>query len=110
MDRSIQRLPDPVAGAPNGERRRLVRQKLHTPIYASFNGSQTGLVVDLSELLDVHEDGFAVQTSERLEINRAVSLCLDLPETKSFIHGRPQLIWSHDSSRGRSPFSGFPQG
>jgi GAF domain/Sel1 repeat/PilZ domain len=107
MDRSIGGLPDPVAGAPNGERRRSVRQKLHTPVYASFNGSQTGMVVDLSELLDLHEDGFAVQTSERLEINRAVNLCLDLPETKSFIHGSGQVIWSDDAGRGGIRFSGL---
>ena len=87
MDRSIRRATDPVAGAPNGERRRSVRQKLNTPVYASFNGPQTSMVVDLSELLDLHEDGFAVQTGERLEMNRAVTLCLDLPETRSFVHG-----------------------
>jgi hypothetical protein len=119
MDRSTQRLPDPglpdpglpdpVAGAPNGERRRWVRQKLHTPVYASFNGPQTGMVVDLSELLDLHEDGFAVQTSERLEVNRAVTLCLDLPETKSFIHGTGQVIWSDDAGRGGIRFSGLPE-
>jgi len=107
MDRSILGLPDPIAGAPDGERRRRVRQKLHSPVYASFNGSQTGIVVDLSELLDLHEDGFAVQTSERLEINRAVNLCLDLPETKSFIHGSGQVIWSDDSGRGGIRFSGL---
>src|SRR5450756_2849537 len=99
MDRSILRLPDPVAD-PNGERRRSVRQKLHTPVYASFNGPQTGMVVDLSELLDLHEDGFAVQTSEPLEMNRAVTLCLDLPETKSYIHGSGQVMWSDDAGRG----------
>src|SRR5271166_5288484 len=109
MDRSILGLPDPVAGAPNGERRRFVRQRLHTPVYASFNGPQTGMVVDLSELLDLHEDGFAVQTSERLEMNRAVTLCLDLPETKSFIHGSGQVIWSDDSGRGGIRFSGLPE-
>ena len=109
MDRSTQRLPDPVTGAPYGERRRLVRQKLYTPVYASFNGSQTGMVVDLSELLDLHEDGFAVQTSERLEVNRAVSLCLDLPETKSFIHGSGQVIWSDDAGRGGIRFSGLAE-
>src|SRR6202521_2049432 len=109
MDRSILRLPDPVAGAPNGERRRSVRQKLHTPVYASFNGPQTGMVVDLSELLDLHEDGFAVQTSERLEVNRAVNLCLDLPETKSFIHGSGQVIWSDDAGRGGIRFSGLSE-
>src|SRR3984893_3275919 len=107
MDRSILGLPDPVAGAPIGERRRSVRQKLHTPVYASFNGPQTGMVVDLSELLDLHEHGFAVQTSERLEVNRAVTLCLDLPETKSFIHGSGQVIWSDDAGRGGIRFSGL---
>jgi len=109
MDRSILRLPDPVAGAPHGERRRSVRQKLHTPVYASFNGPQTGMVVDLSELLDLHEEGFAVQTSERLEMNRAVTLCLDLPETKSYIHGSGQVIWSDDTGRGGIQFSGLPE-
>ena len=109
MDRSILRLPDPVAGAPRGERRRIVRQKLHTPVYASFNGPQTGMVVDLSELLDLHEEGFAVQTSERLEMNRAVTLCLDLPETKSYIHGSGQVIWSDDAGRGGIRFSGLPE-
>ncbi len=109
MDRSILRLPDPVAGAPHGERRRSVRQKLHTPVYASFNGPQTGMVVDLSELLDLHEEGFAVQTSERLEMNRAVTLCLDLPETKSYIHGSGQVIWSDDAGRGGIRFSGLPE-
>jgi hypothetical protein len=65
------------------------------------------MVVDLSELLDLHEDGFAVQTSERLEVNRAVTLCLDLPETKSFIHGSGQVIWSDDAGRGGIRFSGL---
>src|ERR1039457_4174074 len=109
MDRSVLRLPDPVAGAPDGERRRIVRQRLHTPVYASFNGPQTGMAVDLSELLDLHEDGFAVQTSERLEMNRAVTLCLELPETKRYIHGSGQVIWSDDAGRGGIRFSALPE-
>src|SRR5580658_4678365 len=109
MDRSILRLPDPIAGAPIGERRRCVRQKLHSPVYASFDGTQTGIVVDLSELLDLHEDGFAVQTSEPLEINRALTLCLDLPETRNFTHGSGQVMWSDDAGRGGIRFSGLPE-
>ena len=105
MDRSVRRLPDPIAGLPQGERRLSVRQKLNTPVYASFNGPQTGMVVDLSELLELHEHGFAVQTSERLEMNRAATLCLDLPETKSYIHGSGQVIWSDDAGRGGIRFS-----
>ncbi len=109
MDRSLLRLPDPDVEPPNGERRRSVRQKLHTPVYASFNGPQTGMVVDLSELLDLNEDGFAVQTSERLEMNRAVSLCLDLPETKSYIHGSGKVVWSDDAGRAGIRFSALPE-
>ncbi len=109
MDQSILRLPDPVAGSPNRERRRSVRQKLHTPVYASFNGPQTGMVVDLSELLDLHEEGFAVRTSERLEPNHAVTLCLDLPETRSYIHSSGQVVWSDDTGRGGIRFSGLSE-
>jgi hypothetical protein len=105
MDRSISKLPDPIAQSAHGERRRSVRQKPHTPVYASFNGPQAGVVVDLSELLDLHEDGFAIQTGERLEANRAVTLCLDMPETKSYVHGTGQVIWSDDSGRGGVRFS-----
>src|ERR1700675_3590175 len=95
MDRSLPTSPDQGAwppnaagppnalGPPNKDRRQSVRQKLHSPVYASFNRPQTGIVVDLSELLDLNEGGFAVQTGEPMEINRAVTLCLELPETKS---------------------------
>ncbi len=109
MDQSILRLPDPVPGGRKQERRRSVRQKLHTPVYASFSGPQTGMLVDLSELLDLHEDGFAVQTSERLEMNRAVTLSLDLPETKSYIHSSGQVVWSDDAGRGCIRFSGLSE-
>jgi GAF domain/Sel1 repeat/PilZ domain len=108
MDGSLPRSRGPDAGPP-GERRRSVRQKLHSPVYASFNGPETGLVVDLSELLDLNEDGFAVQTGEKLEINRAITLCLELPETKSYIHGSGQVIWSDETGRGGIRFSGLSE-
>ena len=109
MDRRIFGPPDPVTGPLHGERRRRVRQKLNTPVYASFNAPQTGMVVDLSELLDLNEEGFAVRTSERLEANRAVTLCLDLPETRNHIHGNGQVIWSDDTGRGGIRFSGLQE-
>jgi len=109
MDRSSARLPDSVPDSSNRERRRWIRQKLYTPVYASFNGPQTGMVVDLSELLDLHEEGFAVQTGERLEVKRAVTLCLDLPETQSFIHGCGEVVWSDDSGRGGIRFSALSE-
>jgi hypothetical protein len=99
MDRSVQTLPDPGA-APRQDRRRTIRQKLHSPVYASFNTPETGTVVDLSELLDLNEDGFAVQTAEKLEVNRAVTLCLELPETRSYVHATGQVVWSDETGRG----------
>jgi putative methionine-R-sulfoxide reductase with GAF domain len=144
MSRSIFRLPEAGTPPPTGERRRRIRQKLHTPVYASFNGPQTGVVVDLSELLDLSEEGFAVQTaiaaqdvgvadpvqdsefsdatnsgseglssdqetelrkSDRLEVNQHVSLFLDLPETKSFVHGTGQVIWADDTGRAGVHFA-----
>jgi GAF domain/Sel1 repeat len=108
MDRSVQTLPDPGASRPD-ERRRSIRQKLHSPVYASFNRPETGIVVDLSELLDLNEEGFAVQTGEKLEVNRALTLCLELPETKSYIHGSGQVIWSDDTGRGGIRFAALPE-
>ena len=98
MDRSAQTLSDPASRPPQ-DRRRSVRQRLHSPVYASFNGPGTGMVVDLSELIDLNEEGFAVQTAGKLEVNRAVTLCLELPETKSYVHGSGQVIWSDDAGR-----------
>ncbi len=66
------------------------------------------MVIDLSELLDLNEEGFAVQAAQRQEVNRAVTLCLDLPETKSYIHGSGQVIWSDDSGRTGIRFSFLP--
>ena len=109
MDRSIRQLPDPATKSLPEERRRCVRQKLHTPVYASFSGPETQMVVDLSELLDLHEEGFAVQTAERLETNRVVNVCLDLPETKSYVHGVGQVIWSDDTGRGGIRFSALAE-
>src|ERR1700692_654692 len=133
MDRSLPTSPDPgawppntvgspnAAGPPNALAppdasappdkvlRRSVRQNLHSPVYASFNRPQTGIVVDLSELLDLNEGGFAVQTGEPMEVNRAVTLCLELPETNSYVHGTGQVIWSDDTGRGGIRFSALPE-
>jgi len=107
VELSAIRLQDPAPGGPVGERRRRIRHKLHTPVYASFNSPSTGLVLDLSELLDLHEEGFAVQTSERLEVNQAVNLSLDLPETKAYIHCAGQVVWSDGAGRGGIRFAGL---
>jgi hypothetical protein len=92
-----------------GERRQHLRHKPYTPVYASFSGPNQGMVLDLSELLDLHEEGFAVQTSEPLELNRAVNVCLDLSETKTYIHGTGQVVWSDATGRAGVRLSGLSE-
>ena len=97
--------PKPVT--PN--RRRRVRHKVHTPAYASVNGDSGGMVLDLNEILDISQDGMSMQTSPPLEINRTVSLCLDLSETKTYIHTTGHVIWSDETGRTGIRFADMPE-
>src|SRR6266516_4022031 len=99
MELSILKLQQPPFDRSAVERRRRIRHKLHSPVYASFNGPNAGMVLDLNELLDLSEDGFSVQSNLPLELNRTMSLSLDLPETKAFIHATGQVIWRDRAGR-----------
>src|SRR5438477_1982942 len=99
------REPDPVAQ----NRRRQVRHKVHTPAYASLNGDSGGMVLDLNEILDISQDGMSMQTSPPLEVNRTVSLCLDLSETKTYIHTTGHVIWFYESGRTGICFVDMPE-
>ncbi len=91
---------------PNLCKRRCVRHKVHTPAYASLNWPSTGMVVDLSEILDISEEGMSIQASLPLEVNRTLNLCLDLSETKPCIYTTGRVIWS--DQRGRAGIR-FPE-
>lgn len=80
-------------------RRRAVRQKVHTPAYASFNGGSDDMVLDLSEVLNISERGAAIQTSSPFEVDRLVNLCLDLSETRTYLHTTGQVVWADKSGR-----------
>ena len=89
-------------------RRRRVRQKVHTPAYASLNGSSNGQVLDLSEIVDISEEGMAIQTSFPLQVQRNVDLCLDLTATKTRIHTSGEVIWCDGSGRVGISFPQMP--
>ena len=80
-------------------RRRAVRQRVHTPAYASLNGGSDDMVLDLSEILDISETGVAIQTSSSWEISRVLNLCLDLSETKSYLHTTGYVVWADRAGR-----------
>jgi putative methionine-R-sulfoxide reductase with GAF domain len=88
--------------------RRRVRQKVHTPAYASLNGSSNGQVLDLSEIVDISEGGMAIQTSFPLQIQRSVDLYLDLTATRTRIHTAGEVVWCDGSGRVGISFPHMP--
>jgi putative methionine-R-sulfoxide reductase with GAF domain len=93
---------------PSLPRRRRVRQKVHTPAYATLNGSSNGQVLDLSEIVDISEEGMAIQTSFPLQIQRNVNLCLDLTATNTRIHTAGEVVWCDGSGRVGISFPQMP--
>src|SRR5579863_73106 len=89
-------------------RRLRVRQKVHTPAYASLNGSSSGQILDLSEIVDISEAGMAIQTSFPLQVQRSVNLCLDLTATRTCIHTTGEVVWSDRSGRVGIRFPQMP--
>ena len=59
------------------ERRHSMRHRAHSPAHARLNATDAD-ATDLSEILDISEEGMSVQTSSRLEIERSPNVSLDL--------------------------------
>jgi len=68
-----------------------------------------GLVLDLSEILDISEDGASVQCPSALELNRDYALCLDLAEANAQIYTTVQVMWSEASGRAGLRFVHLPE-
>jgi GAF domain/PilZ domain/Sel1 repeat len=82
-----------------------VRHRVQSPAYASLNGSSQGSASDLSEILDLSEDGMSIQTSSALEVDRDLNFSLDLSETKAHLHAPGQVVWSDSSGRAGIRFA-----
>ena len=85
--------------ASRNNRRRRVRHKVLTPAYASFAAGPKSAVLDLHEIVDISEDGVAIQCSSPLEPERRYDLCLDLAESSEPIYTAGRVIWSAASGR-----------
>ncbi|MFZ0319866.1 MAG: GAF domain-containing protein [Candidatus Sulfotelmatobacter sp.] len=80
-------------------RRDRVRQKVHVPAYASFTGSSQSQMLDLYEVLDISQNGVALQCSSPMEVNRTVDLRIDLAEATGEISGAARVAWSDAAGR-----------
>src|SRR5579862_4272353 len=89
---------------PATERRHSMRHRAHSPAYARLNATDAD-ATDLSEILDISEEGMSVQTSSRLEIERSLNVSLDLSETGTSIRTTGQVVWSESSGRAGIRFA-----
>jgi putative methionine-R-sulfoxide reductase with GAF domain len=75
------------------ERRHGVRHRVHSPAYASLDAGSRQTAPDLSEILDISEEGMSIRTTGPLEIDSKLNLSLDLAETKTRIRTLGQVVW-----------------
>ncbi len=103
MAANISTLPPAVSN-----RRRRVRHKIQTPAYVSFTAESKGLMLDLHEIVNISEDGVAIQCHAPLEVEKSVNLCLDLADCSEHIYTTGQVIWANDSGRAGLRFAELP--
>lgn len=89
-------------------RRRRVRHKIQTPAYATFASEPNVGMLDLHEILNISEDGVAIQCHSPLEVNKRIELCLDLADCPAQIVTTGEVVWSNDSGRTGLRFSVLP--
>ena len=96
-------------GAHGRERRRVIRHPVHTPAYASLNGSSQGAPVELCEILNISELGTCIQSPMPMKVNRLLPLVLDLSETNTRIHTTGHVVWVESSGRAGVRFPELPE-
>jgi hypothetical protein len=85
------------------DRRHCLRQSVHVPAFASFDGVTGGMILDLSE------EGLSMQTAAPLESRRQVQLHLDLPEPAGHLETTGYIAWADALGRAGVRFSDLPE-
>jgi GAF domain/PilZ domain len=90
------------------ERRRCLRQSMHAPAFASFDGVSGGMILDLSE------EGLSMQTGSRLhgqwlERERRVRLEVDLTEPSTHLETTGYIAWADALGRAGVRFADLPE-
>jgi len=93
--------------AVHSDRRRRVRHKIQLPAYVSLGESPTDTAIDLSEIINLSEDGMAIQTSSQLKVDQRATFVLDLPETNTKIRTDGKVVWAGTSGRVGIKFAGM---
>jgi len=83
------------------ERRSCLRHEVHGPVFASFDGVTGGMILDLSE------QGLAMQTTVPLAADQEVHLRLDLPDSDA-LETTGYVAWADALGRAGVRFSELP--
>jgi len=87
----------------------VLRRTVHTPAYASLNGSSQAAPLELCEVLNISESGTCVQAPGPMKVNRLLPLVLDLSETGSRIHTTGHVVWAETSGKTGIRFPELPE-
>jgi len=85
--------PGPEFAASRSNRRRHVRHRIQTPAYAALNSIHADPAVELQEIVNISEDGVAIQVSTPLQEHETVEMSLDLAGTGAKVEVSGQVIW-----------------
>jgi len=95
---------NPALHPASPNRRRRVRHKIQMPAYATFTAEAQGSMLDLHEIVDISENGVAIQCHSPLPLERRLNLCLDLADSEH-IYTTGHVVWSNASGRTGLRFS-----
>jgi hypothetical protein len=62
-------------------------------------------MLDLHEIVDISEDGIAIQCHSPLALERRINLCLDLADCAEHIYTTGEVVWCNASGRAGLHFS-----
>ena len=85
------------------ERRHSLRHKVNTPAFASFDGVTGGMILDLSE------EGMAMQTMAPLEEHSRVPLHISLGEPAVYLETTGYVAWADALGRAGVRFTDLPE-
>jgi hypothetical protein len=85
------------------DRRRCLRQRVHAPAFASFDGVTGGMILDLSE------EGMAMRTAAPLGIEERVEVQVDLTEPTGHVETTGYIAWADALGRAGVRFSELPE-
>lgn len=87
----------------NHDRRHCVRQKMHAPAFASFDGVTGGMILDLSD------EGLAMQSAAPVGNRGRVQVQMQLSEPEAEIETTGYIAWADALGRAGVRFSELPE-